>query len=71
MLGRRHEIAWLQSDFFRDQFRKMITWLIMSIVIIFMLLATVMYLIFSKPAPTYYANTTSGKMLNMPKPLSS
>lgn len=67
MLGRRHEIARLQSDFYRDQFRKIMVWLIMSIFVMFMLLAFMIYLILSKPTPNFYANTTSGKILDMPK----
>ncbi len=69
MLGRRHEIARLQSDFFRDQFRKILLCLIISVVVMFILLTTMIYLIISKPKPAYYANTTSGKILDMPKPL--
>jgi hypothetical protein len=70
MLGRRHEIPRLQSDFYRDQFRKMLHWLMGSVLIMFALLATVIYLILFKPATTYYANTSSGKILDMPKPIS-
>ena len=68
MQGRRHEIARLQSDFYRDQFRKVLRWLIVSLVIIFALLALIIYFIFFQPAMHYYANTSDGKILNMPQP---
>lgn len=71
MLGRRHENARLQSDFYRDQFRRMVRWLLLSVLIMFILLAAVFYLILFKSTTNYYANTTSGIILDMPKPLSS
>ena len=69
MLGRRQQNARLQSDFYRDQFHKMLNWLIISVIIMFILLATVFYLILFKPSVAYYANTTDGKILDMPKHL--
>ena len=66
MLGPRHEIARLQSDFYRDQFRKVLRWLIMSIIIMFLLIAVIIYVILWQPYQQYYANTTEGKILSMP-----
>lgn len=68
MLGQRHEIARLQSDFYRDQFRKILRWLIGSICIMFLLIAAIVYAIFFQPTVDYYANTSDGKILDMPKP---
>lgn len=68
MLGPRHEIARLQSDFYRDQFRKILRWLVMAVAIIFILLALVVYKILFQPAVSYYANTLDGKILDMPTP---
>ncbi len=68
MLGQRQEIARLQSDFYRDQFRKVLHWLLYSVVVMFVLIAAIIYLILVKPTPNYYANTTDGKILDMPKP---
>jgi hypothetical protein len=68
MLGQRHEIARLQSDFYRDQFRKILRWLIVSICIMFLLIAAIVYTIFFQPMVDYYANTSDGKILDMPKP---
>jgi hypothetical protein len=63
MLGQRHEIARLQSDFYRDQYYKMLRWLTASIFLIFLLIAANFYLILFKPAQEFYANTTDGKIL--------
>lgn len=66
MLGSRHEIAQLQSDFFRDKFRKVLRWLIYSVVVMLLLAAGVIYLILTRPSPDYYANTMDGRILEMP-----
>lgn len=69
MLGPRHENARLQSDFYRDQFRKLLHWLVISVMIIFLLLTAILYFLFlSRPETHYYANTISGKILDMPQP---
>lgn len=67
MLGPRHEIARLQSDFYRDQFRKILRWLLYSVFVMFALIAGIIYLILFQPAQRYYANTTEGKILPMPR----
>jgi uncharacterized membrane protein (DUF106 family) len=69
MIGPRHEIARLQSDFYRDQFRKVLRWLVITIIIIFLLLAAILYDLFLfQPERHYYANTIDGKILEMPQP---
>ena len=69
MLGSRHEIARLQGDFYRDQFRKILRWLVVTVVIIFLLITGILYNIFLyKPVVNYYANTIGGKILDMPAP---
>lgn len=67
MRGRRHAIARLTSDFYRDQFRKILRWLIASIFIMFILIAGIIYIIVFHPYQQYYANTTEGKILVMPR----
>ncbi|OGT59806.1 MAG: hypothetical protein A3E85_02080 [Gammaproteobacteria bacterium RIFCSPHIGHO2_12_FULL_45_12] len=69
MLGPRHEIASLQSVFYRDQYHRMLRWLIASIAIIYVLLAIMIYILWTLPEPMYYANTTDGKILLMPHQL--
>lgn len=66
MLGRRNEIARLQSDFYRDQFRRMVRWLMASVAIMFFLILTIIYFILFQPARDYYANTSEGRILEMP-----
>lgn len=66
MVGRRHEIAWLQSDFYREQFHKMLRALIFCIVIIFVLIGANIYFILFQPMQNFYANTQEGKILAMP-----
>jgi hypothetical protein len=68
MLGQRHEIARLQSDLYRDAFRKTLRWLVISVFIMFALIAAIIYLIFFQPSVHYYANTIDGKIMDMPKP---
>lgn len=67
MLAQRYQIARLQSDFYRDQFRKVLRWLMVSVFIMFILIATIIYLILFQPPQRYYANTSEGKILAMPK----
>jgi multisubunit Na+/H+ antiporter MnhB subunit len=67
MLGARHEIARLQSDFYRDQFRKILRWIMYAMVIIFLLIAAIIYFILFQPKQSYYANTVDGKILAMPR----
>jgi len=68
MIAPRHEIARLQSDFYRDQFHKLLRWLIISILIIFLLICGIAYLILFKSPVPYYANTIDGRILTMPAP---
>lgn len=68
MLGQRHEMARLQSSFYRDQYRKTLRGLMLAIVIIYILIAAIIYLLLFQPSARYYANTTEGKILLMPTP---
>ena len=66
MLGRKQEIARLQSDFYRDQYRKILRWILTSIIIMFALITAIFYFILLAPPQAYYGNTTDGKILRMP-----
>lgn len=68
MIAPRHQIARLQSDFYRDQFHRMLRWLIISLVIIFLLIAGIVYTILFQPKIPYYANTIDGRIMDMPAP---
>ncbi len=66
MLADRRDNARLQSDFYRDQYRKILRWLMYAMFLILILIATLIYLILFQPSRQYYANTTEGKILPMP-----
>lgn len=66
MLARRDENAFLQSDFYRDKFHKLLRWWLISMFVIFALIIFAIYLFLSRPPSNYYANTTSGIILPMP-----
>jgi hypothetical protein len=70
MQGRGDQIARLRSDFYRDKFRKLLNWLFGCIFIIFILIASILYLIYFEPSRQYYGNTTDGKILSMVRPVS-
>lgn len=66
MNGRWYEIPRLQSDFYRDAYRRTLRLLYMSVLIIYFLLVTIIYLTLSQPEQKYYANTIDGVILPMP-----
>lgn len=66
MLGHRNEIAALQSDFYRDKFRRILRWLTVSVLVMFLLILTMIYLVLFRGPIDYYANTTDGKIISMP-----
>lgn len=67
MLGKRDDNARLRSDFYRDQLRKIMNWLIGAVAIIFLLLSVIVYYVLFQPPRVYFANTTEGKILKMPR----
>ena len=66
MIGNRNEIARLQSDFYRDEFRRVLGWLMVAVVLMFILIALIMYFVLVQPSQHYYANTSDGQILDMP-----
>lgn len=66
MLGPRHEIARMQGDFYRDQYRKVLRWIMGLMIVVYLLIAAIIYSIFVQPSQAYYGNTTDGKILPMP-----
>lgn len=63
MLAQKREIASLQSDFYRNKFRKTLRRLIISFCLIVILIAVIIYLVLFKAAPNYYATTTEGQII--------
>jgi hypothetical protein len=66
MLSSRSDNARLQSDFYRDQYRKMLRWLMGSVVIIIIMVLMIIYQILFRAPQQYYANTIEGRILPMP-----
>ena len=66
MISSRREVARLQSNFYRDQYHRMLRWLIAAIIIMFVLIAAITYFILFQPPAHYYADTVDGKILPMP-----
>ena len=66
MIGSRNQIARLQSDFYRDQFRKIVRWLIVSVILMFILISMILFFLLVQPKQDFYANTVEGRILDMP-----
>lgn len=66
MLAARGDIPFLQSDFYRIKYHKILRWVIYSIFISWGLMAFIIYLVLFEPVPSYYANTLEGRVLPMP-----
>jgi len=65
MIGNRQDIPRYQSDFYRDNYHRLLRWLLRSMVIILLLIAAIIYkLIFVAPHQ-YYLTTTAGQIVKM------
>ncbi len=62
MVGRQ---ARLQSDFYRDNYRKLMKGLIIFVAIMLILIAMIIYLVFFRPTPPFFATTTTGQIISM------
>jgi hypothetical protein len=67
MIGNRNEMSFYQSIFYRDNYYRILNWLIVEAVIILLLIATILFYIFFQPATHYYITTTSGQIMLLPK----
>lgn len=65
MLGSREQQARFQSDFYRDNYRKVLIALLVSCFVILLLIAGIIYLVLFHPAPHYYSTTLSGQIIPM------
>ncbi len=65
MIGRKHELVRLQSDFYRDNYHKLLRGIIvLAFVILFLTVAIIRYVLFTVP-PQYYGTATSGQIIPM------
>jgi hypothetical protein len=60
MSAERYNMPSFQSDFFRDQFRKFLRWILVEMVVILGLLSAIAYYVFFQPSPHYFVTTTTG-----------
>ena len=65
MVGDRQRIARYHSDFYRDNYHKMLRWLLMSSFVMLLLIAAIIYSILSTHPSQYYASTTEGEIIPM------
>lgn len=65
MIGRRHEIAWLQSGFYRDSYHRILLGLFISVSVMVVLICAILYYVVVNPPARYYATTTDGKIIQM------
>lgn len=65
MIGNRQQLARLQSDFYRDQYHKILTALLISTGIILIFVATIIYFVLFTTLPLYYGSTTTGRIIPM------
>jgi hypothetical protein len=65
MIGRKHQLARLQSDFYRDNYYKMLRGIMVSAVVIFLLIIAIIYYVLFTAPPQYYGTATSGQIIPM------
>lgn len=66
MLAHRHQIAHLQSNFYRAQFYRMMRYLMYSLISSLIFIFLTIYIVLTQAPPSYLANTMDGQILNMP-----
>jgi TM2 domain-containing membrane protein YozV len=65
MMGQRHELPRLQSDFYRDKYRNILRALLVSFLIIVILICWIIYLVLFREPAQYYATTIEGKIITL------
>ena len=65
MIGRRQTQPRFQSDFYRDNYRRLLIALFVSIVVMVSLVLAIIYFVLMQPQPKYYASTTHGRIIPM------
>ncbi len=57
------ELIRLRNNFYRDNYRKVVTALLVALIAIIVLVCGIVYLVMDRPAPTYFATTDSGNII--------
>lgn len=65
MIAQRKKIPRFQSDFYRDNYYKMLRALFVSIGMIILLILAIIYIVLFPTPPKYYASTTTGQTINL------
>jgi hypothetical protein len=65
MIAHRREIARFQSDLYRDRYYKMLRSLIILAGTMFVLIAAIIYVLFTTMVPPFYGSTTEGRIIPM------
>jgi hypothetical protein len=65
MIGRKDELARLQSDVYRDSYHKILRKIIVSVFIILCLVLAILYFIIFATSPKFYGTATSGQIIPM------
>ncbi len=61
----RQKIIAGQSQFHRNNFRRLITYLFILIILAYVLLATVVYLQVTQPLPKFFVTTSDGRLIEI------
>lgn len=65
MIAERRKIAKFQSNFYCESYHKILRWFIVSVIIIWLLIAALIWKIAFHPTFRYYAVTSEGKIIPM------
>lgn len=57
------ELVRLRNNFYRDNYRRVVSALLIALLAIIVLVLAVIYLVIDRPAPTYFATTDSGNII--------
>ncbi len=63
MIAPRYAIPRFQSDFYRDNYYRMLRWLIFCLVVIVILISSILYFVIFTDQRSYYASTTAGQII--------
>ena len=65
MIGGREKKARYASDFYRDNYHRMLRWLLITSFLMLVLIGAIIYFILFAPTSKYYATTTQGQIIPM------
>lgn len=63
MVGQKYEIARMRAELHRDNYRKLLRFLIILNAVTLAMIVCIIYVIFFQPSPTYFATTSTGLII--------